>query len=156
VVLGLNSEPLPWATPTAPFCEVFFCDKVWQTVCLDWLWTVILLISASWVARITGVSHQHSALTAIFISKYINYSERHTNISNWLYTCFFFLLMSLYASYIAKLCVRSKLDLTRAILALTAFCLPGDLGTHSKPYRVKFIRLPSSHGTPQSFWADFW
>jgi hypothetical protein len=35
----------------------FFQNRVSQTVCLGWLWTVILLISASWVARITGVSH---------------------------------------------------------------------------------------------------
>jgi hypothetical protein len=34
-----------------------FLDRVSWTVCLGWLWTVILLISASWLARITGVSH---------------------------------------------------------------------------------------------------
>jgi hypothetical protein len=28
-----------------------------QTICLGWLWTIILLISAFWVARIIGVSH---------------------------------------------------------------------------------------------------
>jgi hypothetical protein len=27
------------------------------TICLGWLWTSILLISTSWVARITGMSH---------------------------------------------------------------------------------------------------
>jgi hypothetical protein len=32
------------------------------TICLGWLWTVILLISASWVARITGINHQRLAL----------------------------------------------------------------------------------------------
>jgi hypothetical protein len=31
------------------------------TVCPRWLWTTILLISASWVARITGMSHWHPA-----------------------------------------------------------------------------------------------
>jgi hypothetical protein len=36
----------------------FFWDKVSQTIFLGWLWTGILLISASWVGRITGVSHQ--------------------------------------------------------------------------------------------------
>jgi hypothetical protein len=30
-----------------------------------WLWTAILLISASWVARITGVSHRHPATFSI-------------------------------------------------------------------------------------------
>jgi hypothetical protein len=28
---------------------------------LEWLWTKILLISASWVPRITGMSHKHLA-----------------------------------------------------------------------------------------------
>jgi hypothetical protein len=37
-----------------------FRDRVFWTICLAWLWTTILLISASWVARITGVSHWHS------------------------------------------------------------------------------------------------
>jgi hypothetical protein len=32
-----------------------------RTTCQDWLWIIILLISASWVARITGVSYQHPA-----------------------------------------------------------------------------------------------
>jgi hypothetical protein len=39
----------------------FFWDRVLQTICPDWLWTSILLISASWVARITGVSHRRLA-----------------------------------------------------------------------------------------------
>jgi hypothetical protein len=36
-----------------------FQDRVSQTVCPGWLWTVNLLNSASWEARITGMSHQH-------------------------------------------------------------------------------------------------
>jgi hypothetical protein len=28
-----------------------------RTICLSWLWTVILLISSSWVARIISMSH---------------------------------------------------------------------------------------------------
>jgi hypothetical protein len=55
---GLNSGPTPWATPPAPFCEGFFWDRVSQTFCPGWLWITVLLISASWVARITGMSHQ--------------------------------------------------------------------------------------------------
>jgi hypothetical protein len=37
------------------FCEGFFWDRVTQTIFLGWLWTLILLISASWIARITGM-----------------------------------------------------------------------------------------------------
>jgi hypothetical protein len=36
----------------------FFWDRVSQTVWPGWLQTAILLISASWVERIIGVSHQ--------------------------------------------------------------------------------------------------
>jgi hypothetical protein len=56
---GLNSRPTPWATPPALFCVGFFWDRVSQTISPGWLQTSILLISASWVARITGVSHWH-------------------------------------------------------------------------------------------------
>jgi hypothetical protein len=38
-----------------------FQDRFSQTICQGWLQTSILLISASWVARITGMSHQHWA-----------------------------------------------------------------------------------------------
>jgi hypothetical protein len=38
-----------------------FQDRVSWTICSDWLWTAILLISASWAARITDVSHWHLA-----------------------------------------------------------------------------------------------
>jgi hypothetical protein len=51
---GLNSGPSPWATPLALFCEGFFQDRVSWTSCLGWLWTAILLFSASLVASITG------------------------------------------------------------------------------------------------------
>jgi hypothetical protein len=40
------------------FCDGFLWDKVSRTICLGWLQTVILLISASRVARIIGISHQ--------------------------------------------------------------------------------------------------
>jgi hypothetical protein len=39
------------------FHEVLFWDRVSQTICQGWHQTEILLISASWVTRITGMSH---------------------------------------------------------------------------------------------------
>jgi hypothetical protein len=45
------------------FYNGFFQDRVSWTICLGWLWTVILLISASWVAGITGESHRRPAPT---------------------------------------------------------------------------------------------
>jgi hypothetical protein len=62
-LLGLNAGPTPWVTPPAPppTFFVFFQDRVSQTICQGWLRTLIILISASWVARIIGVSHWHPA-----------------------------------------------------------------------------------------------
>jgi hypothetical protein len=39
-----------------PFWNGFFQDRVLWSICLGWLQIAILLISASWVARITGMS----------------------------------------------------------------------------------------------------
>jgi hypothetical protein len=58
---GLNSGPTPWATPPALFLWTVFWDRVSKTICLGWLQTSSLLISASWVAGITGMSHQRRA-----------------------------------------------------------------------------------------------
>jgi hypothetical protein len=58
---GLNSGPTLGPSPPAFLVNGFFRDRVLWTICLGWLQTAILLISASWVARITGVSHQHPA-----------------------------------------------------------------------------------------------
>jgi hypothetical protein len=50
VVLGvkLRAYTTLWAILPAVFCDGFFQDRVSWTVCLGWLWTMILLISASW------------------------------------------------------------------------------------------------------------
>jgi hypothetical protein len=64
---GLNSGSSPWATPPALFfCEGFFEIRSHGTICPGCLWTSILLISASWVGRITGVSHQCLACLIFF------------------------------------------------------------------------------------------
>jgi hypothetical protein len=39
-----------------------YWDRVSWTVCPGWLQTTILLISASWLARIIDVSHRHLAV----------------------------------------------------------------------------------------------
>jgi hypothetical protein len=67
------SGPTPWATPPALFCDGFFQDRVSWTICTSWLQTSLFLISASWVARITGVSHQCSALSSFSKGIYYQY-----------------------------------------------------------------------------------
>jgi hypothetical protein len=47
----------------------FFQERVSQTIRTVWLQTVILLISAFQVARITGMSHWHPALPRLSIIK---------------------------------------------------------------------------------------
>jgi hypothetical protein len=67
----LHLEPLHQSF----FCDGFFQDRVSWTICLGWFPTMISLISASWEARITGMSHwcQHTCIGAwlIFIFFYL-------------------------------------------------------------------------------------
>jgi hypothetical protein len=56
---GLNTGPSPWATPLALFLWRVFWARVLRTICPGGLQTTVLLISASWLARITGINHQH-------------------------------------------------------------------------------------------------
>jgi hypothetical protein len=63
-----NSGPTPWATPR---CDGFFRDGgVSQTICPGRLRTTLLLISASWVARITCMSHQRLAHCAKLVKHF--------------------------------------------------------------------------------------
>jgi hypothetical protein len=50
-----------WAILPVYFCSGYFGDGLLRTVCPGCPKTTILLISASQVARITGMSHQHPA-----------------------------------------------------------------------------------------------
>jgi hypothetical protein len=53
---------LPLGKTCSPFWSGYFGDRLLWTVCLGWPQIAILLISASQVARITGVSHWCLAL----------------------------------------------------------------------------------------------
>jgi hypothetical protein len=51
-----------------PFlCDGCFWDRVSWTICPGWLWTLILLIPAYWVARFTSVSHRWLASSHLLI-----------------------------------------------------------------------------------------
>jgi hypothetical protein len=57
VLLGLELRAFTLSHSTSPLCDGYFRDRVSRTICPGWLQTAILLISASWIARITGMSH---------------------------------------------------------------------------------------------------
>jgi hypothetical protein len=57
VLLGRNS--ISWATPAALFVLGIFEIGSHKLFIWGWLQTLILLISASWIARITDLSHWH-------------------------------------------------------------------------------------------------
>jgi hypothetical protein len=59
--LGPHACSITWATLLDLFCVGYFRDRVSQSICLCWLWSEVILTSASWVARIIGVSHWHPA-----------------------------------------------------------------------------------------------
>jgi hypothetical protein len=60
------------------FCDGFFWDRISWTISPNWLWIAFLLFSASWVARITGVSHQFLVIS--FFERVSLYSP------SWLWT----------------------------------------------------------------------
>jgi hypothetical protein len=58
--LRLHAQVLYVFSHTAsPFCFCYFGDGVSRTIFPSWSQTLILLISASQVAKIKGMSHQH-------------------------------------------------------------------------------------------------
>jgi hypothetical protein len=66
-ILGLELRAYTLSHSTSPFfCYGFFWDRVFRTICLGWLWTVILLISASWAVRITSVNHWSPVLILFY------------------------------------------------------------------------------------------
>jgi hypothetical protein len=62
MLLGTASLPLE-----PLFYVGYFENRVSWTICSGWPWTLILLISASGVARITGVSHWFLALLGFWL-----------------------------------------------------------------------------------------
>jgi hypothetical protein len=46
---------------SSPFCSGYFEDRIFWTICPGWPWISVLLLSASQIARIIGMSHWHSA-----------------------------------------------------------------------------------------------
>jgi hypothetical protein len=51
---------------SSPFCSGYFGDEISWTICPGWPRTTIHLISASQVARITVMNHQHLAKNGCF------------------------------------------------------------------------------------------
>jgi hypothetical protein len=72
VVPGLDLRAYTLSHSTSLFCTRYFWDRFSWTICSSWHQTMILLISASWVAMSTGKSHQHlhSLEIILFFSLY--------------------------------------------------------------------------------------
>jgi hypothetical protein len=83
VVLGLELTAYTFSHSTSPFLDRIFQDRVSRTVCLDWLWTSILLVSASQVARITGMSHC-AWLFMVYFFEYFIYSRYYSLLDLYL------------------------------------------------------------------------
>jgi hypothetical protein len=71
---SLNSGLSPGVTTPAQYFVIGFLEIFSWTICLGWLKTAILLVSASWVAGIAGVSHQYPE-----ISHFLNQTSIETN-----------------------------------------------------------------------------
>jgi hypothetical protein len=56
---------------SSPFCSYYFGDGVSRVICLGWSQIAILLISASQVVRITGMSHRTQLCFCFYSSSYL-------------------------------------------------------------------------------------
>jgi hypothetical protein len=65
----LPSWPTAWATKPAPFCFAYFQHRVSRIIFQGWLWTLFVLNSDSWVARITGMTYQHQFMVNLTVQK---------------------------------------------------------------------------------------
>jgi hypothetical protein len=84
---GLHLEPLH-----QPFFVMrFFWHRVSQTICPCWFQTMILLISVSWVARITGVSHWRPDDFYLLITSKVKYLLR--------FICWLFVVLLLWVIF---------------------------------------------------------
>jgi hypothetical protein len=87
---GLNSEFPAQAYyslnhTSSPFCSGYFGDRVLRTSYPCWPGTSVLPISASKVARITGVNHNNLPSSRIF--KVLPHHQNPIKIPNWVWCC---------------------------------------------------------------------
>jgi hypothetical protein len=104
--MGLELRAYILIHSPSPFCNGYIWDRVSQTICPGWLWTTIFLISAYWVARITGVSHSCPTWAnscrgylAVWIAArdgdlISHSSDWHSKVGYWAVCCFFSWLAS--------------------------------------------------------------
>jgi hypothetical protein len=117
-----------------PAWSGYFEDGVSWTICLGWPWTVILPISASQVAKITGVSHLCLIRTWVFAQAHL---EPLILLSCWDYsseslflTLSLFLLSHWQMANVTFLTLHSNLFLSEFdlfylyIYAFIQFCMP--------------------------------
>jgi hypothetical protein len=66
-ILGFELKVYTLSHSTIPFLFVMgFYHRVSRTICPGWVQATVFLISASWVARITAVSHWHPSQPHVF------------------------------------------------------------------------------------------
>jgi hypothetical protein len=119
VVLELELRAYTLKLHQPLFVKGFFQDRVLQTVCTGWLWTTILLISTSWIARITGLSHWCPAHQPFFVVGFLEIGSQ--KLFAWIG---FEQWSSWSASWVARIMFwATSTQLVLGFFELTIFCL---------------------------------
>jgi hypothetical protein len=117
------------------FCDGFSQDRVSWAICLGWFRTSILLISASWADRITGVSHWSLADVEFLHRLFVNLLRLSRNFCPLfclcamlyilIYVCWIIILMGLpiYVTCHFSLEAFNSLSLLYIFRVLTILCL---------------------------------
>jgi hypothetical protein len=115
-----------------------------QTISPHWLWTSILLISASWVARIIGMSHQRLAS--------YSFNSKKNIMESWVYKNLKFELVEWLKWYIACLArvrpwvqipvpQKKKFEVSWVIFFRTTALSVRSWSLHSRPLGMGFLEF---------------
>jgi hypothetical protein len=75
----------------SPFCFGYFQHSISQNICPSWVWIAICLISASWVARVTGMKNWHLAHFTFLVWLLENFKLRGSHL--WILLYFFWTVL---------------------------------------------------------------
>jgi hypothetical protein len=98
LILGFELRADTLSHSTNPFLLWFFWDRVSWTICPGWLRIEIFPISASWEARVTGLSHQGPAWWHSLMA----YRQNHL-LSQSLFQQFIILVVIRFSLHLAKI-----------------------------------------------------
>jgi hypothetical protein len=136
-IQGLHLKPLH-----QPFFMVGFFFEIGSQELFPqgWLWITILLISASWVDKITGVNHWHPAHLGICINYFSIWGQ-----------------LVLFQRSVRSYLISSLMYMTQSFLMASGCILPLFSNSHNYSFRkiIFYLKTVTFHSVNSSIFLDF-